>query len=279
MWATLTGKPILSTAKKCLLAVTVFGNAFYSAIGQSTTFVDPGPQGNMCGKGLISDLNRTIEEQDPALLYIHVPFVSDNENSKGYDNLKSFAKDQMDSGRTCIIADSRHTDRWKDLEPQYCRGDLAFHWNDSGISNELIEWAKRQDNEDCPRSVDDLTEVPFADVLAGLAETHHLDKCVDAAFAGTEEAAAETEPPIIDAVLGPDDRASADPAELHDDEQDLLEKIPLPGNPTNEAKRKKLWLSRPRRAPYQASALKFQAFTKECIGTDAESSKGPEGIY
>ena len=52
MWATLTGKPILCTAKKCLLAVTMFGNAFYSAVGQSTTFVDPGPQGNMCGKGL-----------------------------------------------------------------------------------------------------------------------------------------------------------------------------------------------------------------------------------
>ena len=116
-----------------------------------------------------------------------------------------------------------HTDRWQDLEPQYCRGDLAFHCNDSGISNELIEWAKRQDNEDCLRSVDDLTEVPFADVLSGLAETHHLDKCVDTAFAGTEEAAAEAEPPIIDAVLGPEDRASADPAELHDDEQDLLE--------------------------------------------------------
>ena len=39
MWATLTGKPSLSTAKKCLLAVTMFGNAFDSAIGQSATFV------------------------------------------------------------------------------------------------------------------------------------------------------------------------------------------------------------------------------------------------
>ena len=57
--------------------VGMFGNAFYSAVGQSTTFVDPGPQGNMCGRGLISDLKQTIEDQDPALLYIHVPFVSD----------------------------------------------------------------------------------------------------------------------------------------------------------------------------------------------------------
>ena len=181
-------------------------------------------------------------------MYIHVPFTSDNENSQGYDNLKSFAKTQAEAGRTCIIADTRHTDRWKDLEPQCCRGDLAFYCNNDGISTELVEWAKRQDNEDCPRSVDDLTEVQFADVLSGLAEAHHLDKCVDEAFVGTEEASAETETPIIDAVIGPEDRATADPEEVHDEEQDLLDKIPLPGNPTTEAKRKKLWLSLPRRA-------------------------------
>ena len=144
----------------------------------------------MCSTGMIKDLNHTIEEQDPALVYIHVPFTSDNENSQGYDNLMSFARNQAEAGRTCIIADTRHTDRWKDLEPQYCRGDLAFYCNNDGISTELVEWAKRQDNEDCPRSVDDLTEVQFADVLSGLAEAHHLDKCVDAAFVGTEEAEA-----------------------------------------------------------------------------------------
>ena len=106
----------------------------------------------------------------------------------------------MDSGRTCIIADSRHAERWTDLEPTLCKGDLAFHCNDPGITSELTEWAKSRDNGN-PRCTDDLTEVPFADVLAGIAESHHLDKCVDAAFAGTEEAAAEADPKIIDAVL------------------------------------------------------------------------------
>ena len=119
--------------------------------------------------------------------------------------------------------------------------------NDPGITSELTEWAKSRDNGN-PRCTDDLTEVPFADVLAGLAESHHLDKCVDAAFAGTEEAAAEAEPKIIDAVYGHEDEGSADPADLHDEEQELLEKIPLPGNPTNEQQRKKLWLALPRRA-------------------------------
>ena len=211
-WATLTGKPILSTAKKCLLAITLFAGGFNQAIGQTTNFVDPGELGHKCDAPFICDLNKTVEEQDPSLLYIHVPFVDDYEDSEGYHNLMNFAKDQMDSGRTCIIADSRHAERWKDLDPALCRGDLAFHCNDSGITSELTEWAKVRDNGN-PRCTDDLTEVPFADVLSGLAESHHLDKCVDAAFAGTEEAAAGTEPKIIDAVFGLEDEGSADPAD------------------------------------------------------------------
>jgi len=196
---------------------------------------------------MIDELNKTVEDQDPSLVYIHVPFVYDNEDSQGYRNLKSFADDQMKAGRTCIIADTRHSDRWANVSPTLCRGDLAFHCNDKGISSELIEWAKKRDNGN-PRCTDDLEEMQFADVLAGLAESHHIDKCADTVFVGTDEAAAEADPKIIDAVIGQEDEAFADPAGIHDDEQDLLEKIPLPGNPESEQQRKKLWLSLPRRA-------------------------------
>ena len=137
MWSTLTGRPKLSATKKCLLAVTMFSNAFTQAIGQVTTFINPGPQGIQCDDSQISGINKTIEEQDPSLIYIHAPFVKDNEDSRGYDNLKSLANEQMKSGRTRIIADSRHTNRWIDLDPSLCRGDLAFHCNDEGIRNEL----------------------------------------------------------------------------------------------------------------------------------------------
>ena len=119
-WATLTGKPILSSIKKCLLAITLFAGGFNQAIGHTTNFVDPGELGNKCDASFISDLNKTIEEQDPSLLYIHVPFVDDYEDSGGYHNLKEFAKEHMDSGRTCIIADSRHADGWEGLEPSLC---------------------------------------------------------------------------------------------------------------------------------------------------------------
>ena len=75
----------------------------------------------------------------------------------------------MKSGRTCIIADSRHTDRWTNVEPTCCKGDLAFHCNNKEMRSELIEWAKAKDNGN-PRCADDVEELQFADVLAGLAD-------------------------------------------------------------------------------------------------------------
>ena len=115
------------------------------------------------------------------------------------------------------------------------------------MTKELLEWSRCRENGN-PRSVEDLDETQFAHIIGSIAESHHLDRCVDAAFVGTEEAAAEADPRIIDAVFGQEGEASHDPADQHDDEQDLLEKIPLPGNPENEQKRKKLWLSLPRTA-------------------------------
>ena len=105
-----------------------------------------------------------------------------------------------------------------------------------------------RDRNGNPRCTDDLEEAQFADVLAGLAEAHHMDKCVAAAFVGTEEAAAEPNTPGIDGIFSPEDQGKEDPADVHDEEQDLLEKIPLPGNPQSEQQRKKVWLNLPRRA-------------------------------
>ena len=63
---------------------------------------------------------------------------------------------------------------------------------------------------------------------------------MDAAFAGTEEAAAEPVPRITGAIDGPEDEAAPDPADVQDDEQDLLERISLPGHRQNRRERKKL---------------------------------------
>jgi hypothetical protein len=284
MWSTLTGKPHrLTPLKKCLLAVTAFSNLFVSAIGHTTTFVDP----TTADSSLIDSLNRTIEKQDPSLIYVHVPFEDDATVSKDYCRLKEFVDDQMKAGKTCVIADSRHTDRWSGCEPALCRGDLAFHCNDSGITKELVEWARIRDNGN-PRCTDDLAEPQFADVLSGLAESHHLDKCVDAAFVGTEEATAENKEAIaennetireaIDAVYGPEDELKADEVEARDEEADLLEKIPLPGNPVSERERKKIWLSLPRRARIVIRRLhrNFRHLPKQALVQMLRAAKVPK---
>ena len=127
---------------------------------------------------MITSLNKTIEDENPSLIYIHVPFGHDDENSEGYNRLRSFADEQMKAGKTCIVADARHTDRWTGVDPTLCKGDLAFYCNDKGICSELTQWARERDNGN-PRCTDDLDESQFADVLAGLAESHHMDKCVE----------------------------------------------------------------------------------------------------
>jgi hypothetical protein len=181
----------------------------------------------------------------------------------------------MQLGRTCVIADTRHTERWTGTTPTKCRGGLAFVCNDAGISHGLTEWARERDNGN-PRCTEDLNEAEFADVLAGLAETHHLDKCVDAAFAGTEEAAAEAIP--IDGIFGREDEATGDPVDDVDAEQDMLDQIPLPGNPITEQQRKKAWLALPRRARITIRRLhrNFKHLPKNALVQMLRAAKVPK---
>ena len=109
-----------------------------------------------------------------------------------------------------------------------------------------------------PKGTDNLQEAEFADISGGIAETQHLDKVVDNAFVGTEEAEAERDVLNIDGVrdvlnidgvLDDGDVAQqVDDDAAIDDEEELLEKIPLPGNPVTEQERKKKWMVLPRRA-------------------------------
>jgi len=110
-----------------------------------------------------------------------------------------------------------------------------------------VEWAERRDSGN-PRCVEDLEVPHVADILAGITESHHLDKCVDASFAGTEEFGEEPLEHFFDGISGPEDEATADVEDDVDKEQELLEVIPLPGNPVKEQDRKAKWLALPRRA-------------------------------
>ena len=128
-----------------------------------------------------------------------------------------------------------------------CTGDLAFTCNDQAVLSELEGWAQEKDGG-VPRCVEDLGKDHFADCLAGIAEAHRIEKCVDAAFVGTDEAKEEGDGQI-DGIFGPEDEAILlDKEEDYDDEEELLEAMPLPGNPQGEVERKAKWRLLPRAA-------------------------------
>ena len=122
MWSALTN----SATNKCLLAVTLCAAVFQGAIGHNTTFFNPGAKASNCDDAGIERLNDIVNHDDPSLIYIQMPFEKDGEHSDGHSRLTAFAKAQEEAGRTCVIADSRHTGRWNNTKPVLCRGDLAF---------------------------------------------------------------------------------------------------------------------------------------------------------
>ena len=200
MWSTLSGRA-LGTIGKLIFVIALVNEQSQQAMGQTALFIDPGFEADNCTDKWINQLKEKIEEHNPTTIYAHVEFKSDNSESAKYRELIGFLEAEKDRGRTCILADTRNTTRW-DIQEECghdyetlvkCRGDLAFRINDKDILNELDEWARERDNGN-PRCTDDLSENQFADILSGIAEAKHLDKCVDATFVGTEEAKAEEDP-------------------------------------------------------------------------------------
>ena len=86
-----------------------------------------------------------------------------------------------------MVADVHHPVCWSQhtlsADVTYCKGDVAFACTSSSVADRLRRWTDANDGG-APRSVDDLQEVEFADVLKDLAEENHLDKACAHAFTG-----------------------------------------------------------------------------------------------
>ena len=188
-----------------------------------------------------------MELHNPSIIYLYVQWSGGGKTNENYNKSLEFIKDQENKGRTCI-ADTRHTIGCKAQKRLLCKGDLSFRCKVERILQQLEEWVKENDNGN-PCSVDDMDDLRFAVVLAGIAESHHFDKCVHMAFVGTTEAKEESEE-TIDGIFGEDDEAQmlAGDEENVDEEEELLHRVPLPGNLPKESERKVKWLALPRRA-------------------------------
>ena len=73
MWSALTN----SATNKRLLAVTLCAAVFQGAIGHNTTFLDPGAKASNCDDAGIARLNDIVNDDDPSLIYIQMPFEKD----------------------------------------------------------------------------------------------------------------------------------------------------------------------------------------------------------
>ena len=250
MWSTL--KATIPSTRQILLMCTVFGSLFTPAIGHMTSFIDPGRNAEKCPIGWEKEFEQTVDNMDPTLTYVHVPYDDDDVyDKKKVSRIYATVDQLMSKGKTVIVADTLNTSRWnnRSMQPVRCRGDLAFYCNDLHIAQQLKDWAHEKEGG-VPKCVEDLEEVEFADMLGGIAEEHHLDNSMHDAFVGAEEDREEAggRNPIDSATNEEDMMLELDPIEEYDNEQDMLEKIPLPGNPRNEAARKQAWLKLPRRA-------------------------------
>ena len=240
-------------------------------------FHDPGENAENCSVDFLKNLRADIDVHNPTVVFVHTYFSNDNDNNENQKRLFEYARELLQSSRACIIADSRNTPRWGSIIPTRCRGDLAFACNVESIGAELLRWAEENERGN-PHSIDDIEGNEFADLLGGIAEDYHLDQCVDAAFVGTEEAAAESEP--IDAILEPGDLAPDGPDEetMRDDENDLLEKVPLPGHPLQEKERRAKWLALPRRTRIAIRRLhrNFKHLPKNALVQLLRASRSPK---
>ena len=67
----------LAPKRNILLVIATVSIHFTNAIGQTTIFADPGLHAANCTSEMIRSLAKTVETQDPTLLYFHVPFDDD----------------------------------------------------------------------------------------------------------------------------------------------------------------------------------------------------------
>ena len=217
-------------------------------------------------------VERQISTEDPDLLILDPGFSS---NYSAYDPeslewVQKTCERRLDAGKSILILDSAFTQRWNEDNWKYllgaenaltgetatrccCRGDLAFVTDSVYLNNLLYEWSRTDDKHWCPRSIDDTRETDSGlDKIVTDALDLQLED-VDAYCAFPAEMLAEEseERGPIDCIEGPEDIAmpeTGDATKLEEEEQNLLDEMPLPGMPQDEAERRRLWAGIPRRA-------------------------------
>ena len=146
-----------------------------------------------------------------------------------------------------IHMDSMYNDRWSikfEIPQTACRGNLQFATNNPEIRNLLSEWSFGYSRHYAPRTLDDVGDEPFMDVLKAAHQIADLNVAVKTAFVVEDYQEKREEQVPLDAP-DDDDKFASVPQVVEDvnaREREILEELPLPGSPISEAERKRKWL-------------------------------------
>ena len=264
MWSLLTNT--IPHGRTILYMVTSATAATMMAVEHFTMIFDPGKNGLQLTDEFVMRLTHEIASNDPNVIFSYVPFQDDDVNVNDKVN---------------IIANTRHNQIWSErgVDPMLCNGDLAFFCNCATTFEGLRFWAHER-TPGVPRNLEDLETVEFADVLGAIAEDHHLTRCAQVCFTGTEEdQAGEHDQGTIDEVLGDQDlEQGKDVLEEADREADLLEQISLPGHPESEKERLASWLRLLHRARVAIRRLQrnFRHLPREALVQMLRAARAPQ---
>ena len=172
---------------------------------------------------------------------------------------------QLTRGKHFILFDSRWTPRWEvpiitqligeensstreRVRKTTCAGDCTFITDADYIRKALqIFFYKFDEKSGCPRTVDDIHDVDFIDLFKALLLELREDKMSYAAFPNEMLEEAVDEGPTLDGILTAEDEISGLIDAREEAEQHMLDEMPLPGFPRNEAERRQKWAALPRR--------------------------------
>ena len=185
---------------------------------------------------------------------------------------------EADKGKLCVALGAHESEAWNQcsMESRSGVGDLRIASNSPQALQTACEWADQPAIGTTPKSIDDVDSADLGEALIDLAVEHSLDRSMNVAFAGTTEDAEEQ--PFLDTVEGPEDlRPDMDDADAVDLEKEMLEELPLPGNPKSERDRKRTWLQLPRRVRIAIRRLhrNFRHMPKPALVAMLKAAKAP----
>ena len=160
------------------------------------------------------------------------------------------------------LADLANKESGESVNMYHGQGNVSFLTDSSVLAQRLLAWFNEGDKHTCPRSLKDLPPEVMTTILSDYL--HDNDHLADMCHAFPAEVRAEEleEGGTLDGVYGQEDEADApfgDVTELELAEQQMLDEMPLPGFPKDEAERRRKWAAIPRQA--RAAIRRVHAMT------------------